>query len=98
MTVIAYLDRTSGWQWGKAAFELLTTKATAQIIIKEAVKRETLGQSLYAGYKEMAQDCKIYSKFDQECREEIKRMQSEKIDAEDSVISFFYIFLEINWI
>ena len=79
-------------QGREAAFELLPTKATAQIIIKEAVKREALGQSLYEGCKEMAQACLIYSKFEQEYREVIKRMQSEKIDAEDGAISFFYVF------
>ena len=77
----------------EAAFELLPTEETAKIIIKEAVKREVLGQSLYKGYKEMTQACPIYVKFDKECREEIKQMESKKIDAEDSQsISFFHIF------
>ena len=40
----------------------------------------------------MVQSCEIYSKFDQECREEVKRIQSEKIDIEDSAMSFFDIF------
>ena len=83
-------------QEGKTPFELLpnspSSEATAQIIIREAVKREVFGQSLSEGYKQMAQSCENYSKFDHDCREEIKRMQSEKIDAEDSALSFFYIF------
>ena len=82
-------------QEGKTPFELLpnrqSSEATAQIIIREAVKRESLGQPLSMGYKQMAQSCENYSKFDQECREEVKRMRSEKIDIEDSAISFFYI-------
>ena len=82
-------------QKGKTPFELLpnspSSGATARVVIREAVKREALGQSLCEGYKQMAQSCENYSKFAHECREEIKRMQSEKIDIEDSAISFFYI-------
>ena len=81
---------------GNTPFELLPnsprSEATAQIIIREAVKRETLGQYLCEGYKQMAQSCETYSKFDHECREEVKRMQREKINIEDSAISFFCIF------
>ena len=81
---------------GKMPFELLpkhpSSEATAQIIIKEAVKRETLGQPLSEGYKQMVQSCENYLKFDQECRDEVKRMRSEKIDAEHSAVSYFYIF------
>ena len=77
-------------------FELLTespsSEATAQIIIREAIKREALGESLCEKYRQMVQSCEKYSKFDQECREEIKRMQSEKFDAEDIAILFFHIF------
>ena len=81
---------------GLTPFELLpnspSSEATAQIIIREAVKREALGQFLSERHKQMVQLCENYSKFDHDCREEIKRMQSEKIDAEGSAISFFYIF------
>ena len=81
---------------GNTPFELLPnsprSEATAQIIIREAVKREALGQSLCEGYKQMAQSRETYSKFDHECREEVKRMQREKINIEDSAISFFCIF------
>ena len=83
-------------QEGKTPFELLRnspfSKATAQIIIMEAVKREALGQFLCEGYKQKTQSCENYSKFEKKCRREVKRMQSEKIDAEDSALSFFYIF------
>ena len=83
-------------QKGKTPFELLpnspSSEATARVIIREAVKREALGQSLCEGYKQMAQSCETYSRFEQECRKEIKRMRSQKIDTEDSAISFFYIF------
>ena len=83
-------------QEGKTPFELLpispNSEATAQIIIREAIKREALGHFLCEGYKQMAQSCVTYSRFEQECREEIKRMQNEKIVIEDSAVSFFYIF------
>ena len=76
-------------QRGKTPFELLpnssSSESTAQIIIREAVKREALCQSLCEGYKQMAQSCENYSLIDQECREEVKPMQSENIDIEDSV-------------
>ena len=81
---------------GKTPFELLpnrpSSEATARIIIREAVKREALGQSLCEGYKQMAQSCETYSRFEMECHEQVKRMQSEKIDAANSAISFFYVF------
>ena len=81
---------------GKTPFELLpnspSSEATARIIIREAVKREALGQSLREGYKQMAQSCETYLKFDQEFCEEIKRMRSEWIYVEDSAVSFFDIF------
>ena len=81
---------------GKTPFEMLpnspSSEATARVIIKEAVKRKALGQSLCEGYKQMAQSCGTYSRFEQECRKEINRMRSQKIDTEDSAISFFYIF------
>ena len=82
-------------QEGETPFELLpnspSSEATAQIIICEAVKREALVQSLCKGYTQMVQSCETWSRFEQECREEVKRMQSEKIDIEDSAISFCYI-------
>ena len=78
---------------GKTPFELLpnnpSSEAIARVLIWEAVKRESLGQSLCEGYQQMVQSCENYSKFDQESREEIMRMQSEKIDVEDSAISFY---------
>ena len=72
-------------QEGETPFELLpynhaSSTATARVIIREAVKRQALGQFLCEGYKQMAQSCVTYSRFEQECREEIKRMKSEKID------------------
>ena len=82
---------------GLTPFELLqlqnspSSEATAQIIICEAVKREALGQSLCKEYTQVVQSCEMYSKFEKECREEVKRMQSEKIDIEDSALSFLYI-------
>ena len=83
-------------QRGKTPFELLPNRpsnvTTAQIIIREAVKLEALRQFLFEGYTHMVQSCENYSKFNQEFREEVKRMQREKIDTEDSAISFFYIF------
>ena len=64
----------------------------AQIIIREAIKREALGQPLCEEYKQQVQSCENYSKFDQECRQEVKRMQSEKIvtafKSSDYVVSF----------
>ena len=82
-------------QEGKTPFELLpnspSSEATAQIIIREAVKREALGQSLCGGYRQMIQSCENYLKFDQECREEVKRMRNTKIDIGDNAVSFFYI-------
>ena len=75
-------------------FKLLTdslaSEATAQAIISEAVKREELGQSICEGYKQMAQSCENYSKFYHMCREEVKRMRSERVDV-DSTVSFFDI-------
>ena len=83
-------------QEGKTPFELLpyrpSSEATARVVIREAVKREVLGQSLCAEYKQMVQSCENYTQFDRECREELKQMQSEKIDIEDSAVSVFYIF------
>ena len=81
---------------GKTPFELLPNSAssseeTAQMIIREAVKREALGQFLCEGYRQMAQSCEKYLKFDQECHEEITRMRSERIDVEDSAVSLFDI-------
>ena len=80
----------------KTPFELLpnrpSSEGTARVVIREAVKREALGQPLCEGYKQMAQSHENYSQFDRECREEVMRMQSEKIDTENSAISFFYIF------
>ena len=83
---------------GKTPFEMLHqisnrpfTQATARVIIREAVKRAALGQPICEKYREIIQFCENCSKFDHECREEIKRMQSQKIDIENSAISFFYI-------
>ena len=81
---------------GDVAFDLLpnsaSSEATARIIIQEAVKREALGQFVYEEYKQMVQSYERYSRFDRECREEVERMRSERIDAEDSAVSFFEIF------
>ena len=83
-------------QEGQTPIELLSNRrssdVTARILICEAVKREALGQSLCERYKQTVQSCEKYSKFEQKCSEEIKRMQCEKIDIEDSDISLFYIF------
>ena len=83
---------------GKTPFELLqnspSREATAQIIIREAVKIEAVGQPLCEGYKQMVMSCENYSKFDQKCRDEVERMRSEKIDVEQSPMTFFYIFSE----
>ena len=80
---------------GKTALQLLQTRpyreAVAKIIIREVVKREALGQPISEGYRQMAQYCEEYSKFDLECREEIKHMRSQTIE-EDSNVSFFYVF------
>ena len=88
---------TRNWK-GETPFEQLkkrpsspSSEATARIIIKEAIKREALGQSLCEGYKQMAQSRETYWRFEKKCREELKEMQSEKIDIEDSAISFFNI-------
>ena len=63
---------------GRAAFELLPNEpscgATAKAIIREAVKREALGQTLCEGYKIMAQSCEKYLKIDQKCRAEVEHM------------------------
>ena len=67
-------------------------EAIAKIIIREIVKRETLGQPLCEVYQKMVQSFENYLKFDLECRDEVKRMRSEKIDVEHSIVSFFYIF------
>ena len=81
---------------GKTPFELLpnnpSSNATSRVIIREAVKREALGQTLCEGYQIMVQSCERYSRFDRECREEVMRMRNEKIDVEDSAVSFFDIF------
>ena len=81
---------------GKMPLQLLpnrpSSRAILQTIVREAVKRETLGQSLYDRYEQMIQGCENCSKFDQECREEIRRMRSQKIDTEDTNCrSFVYI-------
>ena len=68
-----------------------SSEAIARIIIREAVKREALGQPICEEYRQMVQSCEKYSTFDQECREEIMRMRSEWI-IEDLAISFFDIF------
>ena len=82
-------------QDGKTPFELLLYNPSitppARVVIREAVKREILGQFLCERYKQMVQSLETYWRFEQKCLQEIKRMQSEKIDAEDSAISFFYI-------
>ena len=82
---------------GKTALQLLvpngsSSGAIARIFIRGAVKRESLGQLICEKYREIVQSCEKYSKIDQECREEIERMRSEKIDVEDSAVSFFDIF------
>ena len=84
---------------GKMALQLLVTKGTsssessARIIIREAVKRESLGQPICKNYREIVQSCEKYSKFDQECREEIECLRSDRIDVEgSSAVSFFSIF------
>ena len=78
------------------AFELLPNEpscgATAKAIIREAVKREVLGQTLCEGYKITDQSCEKYLKIDQKCRAEVEHMRSERIDVEDNSASFFYIF------
>ena len=83
-------------QIGKTPFEVLpdspSSEATAEIIIREAVKIEAVGQPLWEGYKRMIQSCQNYAKFDQECRDEVECMRSEKIDVEDYAVSFFQIF------
>ena len=82
---------------GETALQLLLSngpsiQGIASIIIREAVKREVLGQSNCDEYIKMTQSCEKYSKLDQDCREEIKRMRSETIGVEGSVVSFFSIF------
>ena len=81
---------------GEVAFDLLpnsaSSEATARVIIQEAVKREALGQFVYEEYKQKVQSDERYSRFDRECREEVERMRSEKIDAENSAVSYFDIF------
>ena len=82
---------------GKTALQLLepnkpSSEAIVRILIREAVKRELLGQQICEKYREIVQSCEKYSKIDQECREEIERMRGERIDVEDSAVSFFDIF------
>ena len=83
-------------QEGKTPFELLPNspsgEATGLIIIRESIKREALGQSLCEGYYNQMSDCENYWNFELDCREEVEQMRFEKIDAEDSDISFFDIF------
>ena len=81
----------------KTAFQLLLpnrpfSEAIAKILIREAVKREGLGQPICEEYRQMAQSCEKYSKFDQKCREEIECMRSDRINVEDSAVSLFKIF------
>ena len=87
-------------QEGKTPFELLpngpSSEVTAKIVIREAAIREALGNPLCEGYMKMAQSQKNYSKFDLECREDIKRMRSEGIDVGDSTVSFFDIFSKME--
>ena len=64
-------------------------EATARIAIREAVRREALGQPLCEDYINMAQSREDYLKFEQECREEVKRMKSEGIETNDSAVSLF---------
>ena len=82
---------------GKTALQLLPPNrpfsiTNARIIITEAVKREAFGNPICEGYIQMVQSWKRYSKFDQECHEEIERMRSERIDVEDSAVTLFQIF------
>ena len=82
---------------GKTPFELLSnspsSEATARIIIREAVRREALGQPLCNGYIKVVLSRHHYSRFDKECREEVKRMKNASVDVDGSAISFFQIFL-----
>ena len=82
---------------GKTPLELLAIKesseATAKIVILEAVKREALGEPLCERYIKTVQSRESYSKFDKECREEVNRMRSERINVEDSTVSFIRLLL-----
>ena len=75
---------------GKTALQLLqnrpSSEGIARNIIREAVKRETLGQPICEEYRQMVQFYEEYSKFDQECRDEVERMRSKRIDEEDHVV------------
>ena len=82
---------------GETAFQLLpklpfSEARTARVIIREAVRRETVGQHICEGYMQMVQSCEKYAKFDRKCRKEITRMRRETIDVEDHAVTFFYIF------
>ena len=82
---------------GKIAFQMLRpnrpfSEVVARIIIREAVKLEASGEPLCEEHRQMVQSCEVYAKFDLECREEVERMRSERIDVGDSAVSFFNIF------
>ena len=81
---------------GKTAFELLshkyTNRPTARILIRHSVKLEALGKSACEKYKLIVQLRKSYFQYDQNCREEIRLMRSEKIDVENSVVTYFHVF------
>ena len=84
-------------QEGQTPIELLSNRrshvVTAIFLIREAVKREALGQSqLSDGYRKTVQSYKNFSRFERKCIEEIERMRSERLKGGGSDISVFHIF------